>query len=348
MTRIATGLVVAVLLTGSFRTATAADTVFAAPKVDELKSKVLDWLARQGELSDEQRKAALAPWADVPEQEDGSGLLDRLVVTFAVAHEPTRTFVEECRLENASLLPPDADFLDEIEDEFLLQNLRAFHGRHLVQRRMYDEALWSLEEVDPAAVVDPAGVLFNRAVCEQQLLEREEGLKTLTALLENTENVPARYRTVATLMQYELQGLKPDSLDEVAKLMSDVERRLDLGRAGQRVQKREDRIIAALDKIIEKIEQQQGGGGGGGGGQQGKGDKKSGSPAQQSNIMGGKGPGEVDEKGGAKAQKWGSLPPKEETKVDNLLEENFPPQYRRAIEKFSKRIAKIKQTGPQR
>ena len=40
--------------------------------------------------------------------------------------------------------------------------------------------------------------------------------------------------------------------------MKDVERRLELGRGGQRVQKQEDEIVVALDAIIEKLEQQGG------------------------------------------------------------------------------------------
>lgn len=320
------------------------DQVFSPPAAEDVRSKVVAWLAMQDGLTDEQRRAALAPWANVPEQESAIALQDRLIQTFALAHEPTRALVEATRLEKPSLLAPEADFLDEVDDEFHAQNVRAYLGRYLVQMRMYDEAQWNFEEVDPALVVDPATLLFHRAVCEQQLLQRDEGMATLKALLENTEAVPARYRTVATLMQYELQSLRPDSLDEVSRLMSDVERRLDLGRAGQRVQKREERIVAVLDKIIEKLEQQSGGGGGGGGGQDGKGDKKSGSPAQTSKIMGGKGPGDVDEKGGEKREQWGFLPEKEETKVNNLLDENFPPQYRRAIEKFNKNVSKLSRT----
>ena len=59
-------------------------------------------------------------------------------------------------------------------------------------------------------------------------------------------------------MQHDLQGLKKDSLSEISRKMKDVERRLGLGRGGQRVQKEEDEIVASLDAIIEKLEQQGG------------------------------------------------------------------------------------------
>ena len=67
-----------------------------------------------------------------------------------------------------------------------------------------------------------------------------------------------RYKTTAELMQHDLQSLKKDSLSEISRKMKDVERRLELGRGGQRVQKQEDEIVVALDAIIEKLEQQGG------------------------------------------------------------------------------------------
>ena len=39
-------------------------------------------------------------------------------------------------------------------------------------------------------------------------------------------------------------------------MMSDVQRRLDLGRAGQVVRDEEDNIVKKLDKMIEDIEEQ--------------------------------------------------------------------------------------------
>ena len=85
---------------------------------------------------------------------------------------------------------------------------------------------------------------------------KTEGLATIEQLLKNTEGVPVRYSTVAALMQYDLESLRDQSLDEVARKMTDVERRLELGRTGQKVQKKEDEIIVTLDELIKKIEEQ--------------------------------------------------------------------------------------------
>jgi predicted Zn-dependent protease len=58
-------------------------------------------------------------------------------------------------------------------------------------------------------------------------------------------------------MQHDLSMLKDGSLDDVSRRMEDVERRLELARAGKRVRRKEDEIVAMLDKLIEKIEKEQ-------------------------------------------------------------------------------------------
>ncbi|MEZ6091293.1 MAG: hypothetical protein R3C05_25410 [Pirellulaceae bacterium] len=58
-------------------------------------------------------------------------------------------------------------------------------------------------------------------------------------------------------MLSDIEPLKEDSLDEIARLMSDVSRRLDLGRSDDPVVDREQQIIDKLDKMIEKMEEQQ-------------------------------------------------------------------------------------------
>ncbi len=89
--------------------------------------------------------------------------------------------------------------------------------------------------------------------------------------------------------------------------MSDVERRLDLGRGGKKVQDKEKEIIEGLEKIIKKLEQQgqgQGDGDGQGGGNNP--DK----PADDSRVKGQTAPGTVDPKKLSKNGGWGSLPDK--------------------------------------
>ena len=66
--------------------------------------------------------------------------------------------------------------------------------------------------------------------------------------------------------------------------MSDVERRLILGRGGEKTQKVEEEIVESLDEIIKKVEQQQQNSGGGGG--QGGNQNQSGGAAGDSSVKG--------------------------------------------------------------
>ncbi|MEX0587124.1 MAG: hypothetical protein WD176_10800, partial [Pirellulales bacterium] len=152
--------------------------------------------------------------------------------------------------------------------------------------------------------------------------------------------VPVRYATVAGLMQADLEALQENSLSEVARQMRDVERRLTLGRAGQQVQRVEERIVTTLDAIIEKIEQQQGGGGGGGG--QSQGEQSPNQPptgAKDSYVGGIKGKGEVDPEKLGHKDGWGDLPDKTQAAAKELINQQFPFHYRQAVEEYLKRIA---------
>jgi hypothetical protein len=191
--------------------------------------------------------------------------------------------------------------------------------------------------VDIKEAVDPACLLFHKAVAAQALLEIKPALESLDALLTRTENVPIRYSATAILMQAELQNLREKSLGEVAKLMSDSERRLDLGRAGEKVQGVQDRIIANLDELIKKLEAQGGGGGGGGSGQNNS--NQSGSPANDSQVKGSTAPGTTDPKKLSKEGAWGNLPEAEQAKAKNMIYRNFPSHYRHAIDAYSKKLA---------
>ncbi|HUG91141.1 MAG TPA: hypothetical protein VML55_09920, partial [Planctomycetaceae bacterium] len=156
------------------------------------------------------------------------------------------------------LVPPESAAIFETPNEFYNGAMRQFYALYLSQRKMYDEALEQFAGLDPARSLDPASYFYFKAVAEHELLMKTEGLASIATLLDGVENVPVRYQAVAALMKHELEALQLDSLDEVARKMRDVERRLDLARAGEKVQRREDEIIATLDEIIEKLEQQGG------------------------------------------------------------------------------------------
>lgn len=318
--------------------------VYAPLAADEVQSRALNWVAAQ-EVKDKNVLEQVGKlWARGDEAPTRESLFDSLIGTFSVVDPESKQLIDACQYEAATVLVPEAAvFKRDNLDPFHRANLSLFFGRYLAHRQMYEEALKILADVRVEDVVDPSGYLFFRAVCEHSLLMKKGGLATLDKLLDNTSDVPSRYSSVATLMRHDLQALREKSLDEVARKMSDVERRLELGRGGQKVQKIEDEIIATLDEIIEKLEQQQGGGGGNGGGNS----NNPANGAQDSVIKGSTAPGQVDKKKIGTKNGWGALPPKKEAQAKNMINRNFPAHYRQAIEQYFKRLAN-RRASPER
>jgi tetratricopeptide (TPR) repeat protein len=313
--------------------------LLAPPRFETVHAKALDWIATRG-VTDPAALASIGDlWAQAGEMASAEENLERLVQTFALADAETRQFVEQLTLTPAPLVPPDSKpVLTDDRGHYYASNLRLYYGRYLVHREMFEEALEVLQAADLKEVVDPAMYLFCKATCEKRLLLKTEALATLEQLTKNTEGVPVRYATVATLMRYDLEALKEKSLGEISWKMEDVERRLKLARAGEKVQKVEDEIVSALDDIIKKIEEQNGGGGGGGGGAQNQ-SNQSGSPANDSSVKGATAPGEVDKKRLKQGSNWGNLDDKSRAKVKNLISRDFPAHYRQAVEEYFKKLA---------
>ena len=120
--------------------------------------------------------------------------------------------------------------------------------------------------------------------------------------------------------------------------MDDIQRRLNFGRAGTRVRDEEEDVIAKLDKMIEDLEKQR---------QQAQ--QSSGSsngtlqpskPAEDSNAMGGKGPGNVDQKRLKNEAGWGNLPPKERQEALQQISKDLPAHFRDVIEEYFRKLAR--------
>ena len=327
------------LLTLNIRTSQAAAEMYAPPKSDEVRSRVLAWLGEQS-LSDAQRQQITAVWMGLGESVAPDRLLELVVQSFAIVDPDVLKLQNECNSISSSLAAPNADFLkQQTRGPFFLSNISLFYGRYLVERRLFDEAWEILKSIDAHQVVDPSSLFFFQAVAAQGMLELKPALDAIDQLLTHTERVPVRYSATATLMQADLKSLQEKSLGELARLMADSERRLELGRAGEKVQGVQERIIANLDEIIKKIEQQQGGGGGGGGSGQGGNNQNSGGAADDSRVKGEEAPGETDKKRFENKGSWGNLPEKDLAKAKNDLNKNFPSHYEQAIEKYTKKLA---------
>jgi hypothetical protein len=140
-------------------------------------------------------------------------------------------------------------------------------------------------------------------------------------------------------MEEDLKHLKKDTPEHISRRMEDIERRLGFGRTGEKVQQVEKKVIASLDKLIERIEdqvkqqqqQQQ---------QQSMPSKNAESqPAESSRILRGKGPGEVDKRDVGNSSGWGDLPPKERERALQQIHRQFPSHYREIIEQYFRKMA---------
>jgi hypothetical protein len=261
---------------------------------------------------------------------------EKPAVEEATAEEAT----EEEATEEETTEPEQAQPQESPEEKtnWIVSNLRLHYARWLAQQEMYDESLELIETLASDQVVDPASLLFYQSAAYHFLLNKSKGLATIDKLLENEESIARRYSITAKLMAADLKPLKADSLDEVARMMGDIERRLRLQRAGTRVRKEEDDVVAKLDKMIEELEkqqqqQQQSGAGAGN-------SNNPSSPMQDSQIGGASGEGNVDPKRLDNRENWGNLPPKERQEALQQITKELPAHYREAVEEYFRKLAR--------
>ena len=255
------------------------------------------------------------------------------------------TLSERDLVAAGSSLDPDTPGYGALESlpTSMRMSVRTWLGRELVRQRFYDEALPVIAEVDAPESLDPAAALFYRGACYHALLMKDEALADLRRLLENEDDCPIRFTRTAQMMVTDIKPLKEDSLDEISRIMTDVTRRLDLGRTDGEVKDREQQIIDKLTKLIDKLEeqqqqqqqQQQSSGGSG----QSNGSPRQGSPMDDSRIAGANGAGDVDRKRIEERDGWGNLPPAERQQALQQISRDLPTHYREAIEAYFRKLA---------
>src|SRR5205085_10416843 len=158
----------------------------------------------------------------------------------------------------------------------------------------------------PEQGVDPAAYYFHKAVAEHALVQKKEATTSLARLLDDVAECPERYKMVGTLMFLDMQGWKDEDKDlgNIARLMDNVERRLDLARGGPKTQEIQKKVLFRLDELIKEVENQmksgmvvQCPGGEPQPGQgQGQGTNRPNQPMPDSRIAKNSGPGVVDQK----------------------------------------------------
>lgn len=310
---------------------------WASPTYEQVRAQVIAWLAEQP-IEDQLRQELQQQWPEEGGRLDEGQLLDKLAVTFARVLPEAHQIWQVCQMDRPPLpLPQWSLWAEGRKEDWVTKSMRVYLARWLVQQQLYDEALEVAGALRPEEVVAPATLLFYQSVAHHKLLHKDECLPLLARLLARESSIPRRYRDVARLMAADLTPLRPDTLDEVSRLMDDIRRRLDFGRAGRVVRKQEDDVIAKLDKMIEDLEkqlqQQQGGGAGGGNLQPTQ-------PAQDSAPLGGSGPGNVGQRDIGRGSGWGNLPPREREEALQEITKNLPSHYRSVIEEYFRKLAR--------
>jgi hypothetical protein len=311
---------------------------WSIPTTADVKARLDDYLA--GKPIDESMRLKIeALWPDEAQPLDGGELLDRLTTALAVVEPKAVEVVAACRQHIIPLPVPKFEaFDDPTLPPLVRDNLRLLVGRWLAQHDLVDESLEVLKDVGPENVADPATLLFYQAVGQHRLLKKDDCLAAVSKLLERQADLPRRYVTLARLMEADIKPLKVDSLDEIARMMDDIRRRLALARAGKVVRDEEEQVIAKLEKMIDDLEKQrqekqrqrQ---------QANRGARQPNNPMQDSNPAQLKAPGEVDPKNIGKRDGWGNLPPKERQEVLQQIGRELPAHFRETIEEYFKRLA---------
>ena len=311
------------------------------PTMEDCRSTTESWILERDDSAEAKGKFT-ALWASVEEQ-GFDGILPTVAKTIGMVHADANEIVKFCSSPKAKLpLPTFAILQQEELSPFARNNLRLYYAKWLGEHQLYDEVDEQLEGIKPSDVVDPASLLFFQAIAKHRLLKKDECLPILERLLEQPDSIPRRYATLAKLMQADIAPLKTDSLDEVSRMMDNIKVTLGHGRAGARVRKTEDDVIAKLDKMIEKLEeqaqqqqqqQQQSQ-------NQSQNSKQASNPMQDSMPGGISGPGNVDAKKLEENAEWGDLPPKERERALQELGKDLPSHFRDVIEDYFQKLAR--------
>ena len=317
------------------------EATWSQPTAPQVRLQLDAWLDGSDTVSENARAEIRKTW-DSFEAQSPDEVFRAVLASIAIAEPRANEIIDFCRNATSTVELPPFEWLRSGDvDPFIANNLRLHYGQWLGLRSLYNEVLEQLDGMQPEDVVDPASLLFFQAVAHHRLLDKENGLPLIARLMENSDAIPRRYSTMARLMEADIKPLKEDSLDEISRLMENIKTRLKHGRAGKRVRKDEDDVIAKLDKKIEDLEKQaqkqkqqsqsQ---------QQSQGQQQGSQPMQDSQIADISGPGNSKPKDLGDETDWGDLPPKEREAALQELGKDLPSHYRDVIEEYFQKLAK--------
>jgi hypothetical protein len=218
---------------------------------DVARGQAEAWLQQVGKTDAATQKAFAGIWTG------DRTVLDKVADTLSLGSPDARKLLDDARDAN-SAAPTEVPAIvkDKKLPAFFRANLALAYGKALSNRRVYEEALEVLNAVKPEQVVDPATLLFHRAVAEHSLTRAREANNTIVRLLDDVADAPERYKTVAALMVFDMMTWKDKDLGSIARKMDNIERRLDLSRGGPKTQKLQKEVVARLDELIKEMENQ--------------------------------------------------------------------------------------------
>jgi hypothetical protein len=310
------------------------------------KSQAEAWLQSTGKMD---QKSFDAIWS-----QDDLTVLDKVAESLKLGSaDAAKLLTESANAEKSAPKEVPAVLKDTKQNGFFRSNLALAYARNLSSARVYEESLGALEAVQPEQVVDPSAYFFYKAVAEHALIKKEKATKTIVRLLDDVADAPDRYKMLATIMFFDMQGWKKDEKDlsNIVKLMDNSERRLDLARGGKITQDIQKKIVFRLDELIKEKEAQAKGGQANGGNCPGGGKSGNGggatpsSPMKDSNIATNGGPGNVlEQKLKQYQQNWGKMPEAERARAMQELTRDLPARYKVVIEDYFKSLDKNRTT----
>jgi len=223
-----------------------------APNATEVRKQADAWLKAVGKTDAASQAKVNAAWAsDRP-------LLDKVATVLTIGDPEAAKLMAEAR-DSSKPAPTEVPAIlkDKKKSTFFRANLALAYGRALTTRKVYEQGLEALTVVRPEEAVDPAALFFNKAVCEYQLMLKDNAEATIDRLLVDVSDSPERYRMVGALMHFDMLTWQEKDLGWIARKMGNIQRRLDLKRGGQKTQKQQKEVLVRLDEMIKEIENKQ-------------------------------------------------------------------------------------------
>jgi len=180
-------------------------------------------------------------------------------------------------------------------------------------------------------------VVFFYAQAVAEVPNPELAVQLYRSFLKWFPDASERFRAVATQRAAELDRQLDSSLHTLADGMKKVGRDLRHQETGKPTQEKQKEFVTKLDELIEMFEQmeRQSSGAASGNG-------PSSNPADQSSLP--EGEARIGNLENVKkvADRWGDMKQKDREKIESEVQTNLPPQYRKMLEEYYKRLGTSK------